>query len=203
MIPEDISFILASASPRRRNLLRQIGLDFSIHPSHADETLDPSIPPEQHVRILSERKSGDVAKYYDDAIVIGADTIVVVDGVIVNKPSSAEDAVRKLQTLSGRKHEVYTGFTLRDASGGSAVTEHVVTEVWFRKLGEEEIRRYVASGSPMDKAGGYGIQDDFGAVFIERINGDYYNVVGLPLCRFYVALQHFIEFVKRQNGSQT
>jgi len=200
LIPDDLSLILASSSPRRKALLRQIGLDFSIHPSHVDETLDPSIPPHEHVTILAERKAGDIAKFYDDALVVGADTIVVLDGAIITKPVSKDDAVDKLTTLSGRKHEVYTGFTIQAANTPYAITQYERTEVWFRNLDRQEIVEYVASGSPMDKAGAYGIQDDFGAVFIERINGDYYNVVGLPLCRFYLALKHITDQMTRKDG---
>lgn len=201
MIPDTYPLILASASPRRRLLLRQIGLEFSIHPSHADESLDSSIPPAEHVSILAERKALDVARFYDDAVIVGADTIVVLDGEIITKPSSVDDAVRKLSALSGNRHEVYTGFTIMHSSGNGAETSFERTEVWFRALDKDEIEKYVASGSPMDKAGGYGIQDDFGAVFIERINGDYYNVVGLPLCRFYVTLRSFMLQLQERHGT--
>ena len=188
--------ILASQSPRRKELLRQIGLKFHIIPSSTDETIVDDVPPADHVRILAERKARDVAFHLPSGIVLGADTIVVIDGEILQKPVSKDDAVRMLQRLSGQRHEVYTGYSLLEIPTWRRATEFVKTEVWFQKLSTEEILAYVNSGSPMDKAGGYGIQDDFGAVFVERINGDYYNVVGLPLSHFYCT---FMKFIK--NGS--
>ncbi|MDH7516719.1 MAG: Maf family protein [Bacteroidota bacterium] len=187
------SFILASKSPRRRELLRQIGLNFDVIPSSIDETIVEENGPVDHVCILSERKARDVAFRLPSGIILGADTIVVIDDEILTKPGTEDEAVRMLQRLSGRKHDVYTGFTLIDVPSWRRVTAWERTEVWFRRLCMEEILRYVASGSPLDKAGAYGIQDDFGAVFVERINGDYYNVVGLPLSRFYCT---FTEFLK-------
>lgn len=184
--------ILASASPRRAALLRQIGFVFDVHPSHADETLVTDCAPREHVTILSERKAREVAMHYPQGIVLGADTIVVVDEEIVTKPGAPAEAVRMLTRLSGRKHLVYTGLTLVDAGGDRAVHATEETEVWFRHLEMKEILDYVAGGSPMDKAGAYGIQDDFGAVFVERICGCYYNVVGLPLSRFYVTYNAFV-----------
>jgi nucleoside triphosphate pyrophosphatase len=200
LIQDTISLILASASPRRRLLLQQIGLDFRIHPSNADESLDPSIPPAEHVTILSQRKAADVAENYEDALIVSADTIVVLDKEIITKPVSKADAIHKLTTLSGNCHEVFTGYTIRTASGETNVTKYESTEVWFRDLEEKEIERYVESGSPMDKAGAYGIQDDFGAVFIKKIHGDYYNVVGLPLCSFYQSLNQVHKDIQRRNG---
>ncbi len=184
--------ILASASPRRAALLRQIGFLFDVHASHVDETIDADCGPHEHVEILSERKAREVAMHYPRGIVLGADTIVVVDGEIINKPGSPDEAVRMLRRLSGRRHLVYTGLTLVDAATGRAAHATEETEVWFRPLDMKEIVDYVAGGSPMDKAGAYGIQDDFGAVFVERICGCYYNVVGLPLSRFYVTYNAFV-----------
>ena len=140
---------------------------------------------------LSERKAAAVARSYDDAIVIGADTIVVVDGTALGKPRDPADASRMLRNLSGRSHDVYTGFTLIDRPSNKSATAVERTGVTFRRLSEEEIGEYIASGSPMDKAGAYGIQDDRGAVFVERIDGCFYNVIGLPLTRFYVTLREF------------
>ena len=187
------SLILASQSPRRRDLLRQIGLRFHIIPSTVDETIVDDVAPEEHVRILAERKARDVAFKLPSGIILGADTIVVIDGEILTKPSSEDDAVRMLQRLSGQRHEVFTGFSLIEMPSWRRVTRFERTVVWFRKLATEEILAYVKSGSPMDKAGGYGIQDDFGAVFVNRVDGDFYNVVGLPLSNFYCT---FTEFVK-------
>ncbi len=195
-----MSLILASVSPRRRKLLAQIGLTFSVCPSHVDETLDPAIPPEDHVRILARRKAHAVvesagmhATTDDPDLVVAADTIVVLEGRILNKPLDAEEAVSMLTQLSGRRHEVFTGFSVQEVGTGREITDLERTEVWFRVLDDDEIRRYVASGSPMDKAGAYGIQDDFGAVFIEKIHGDYYNVVGFPLCRFWTVYTDFLK----------
>lgn len=187
------SLILASLSPRRRDLLRQIGLKFHIIPSAVNETIMDEVGPSEHVRILAERKARDVALRFPSGIFLGADTIVVIDGEILTKPASEDEAVRMLQRLSGQRHEVFTGFSLLEMPQWRIVTEYERTEVWFRKLSTDEILAYVASGSPMDKAGGYGIQDDFGAVFVQRIAGDFYNVVGLPLAHFYCTYMQFIK----------
>lgn len=183
--------VLASRSPRRRHLLSQIGLTFECIPSSVDEILDETVGPEDHVTILAERKARDVAERLETGIVLGADTIVVLDGDIIEKPSSQEEAVRMLQRLSNRRHEVYTGYSLVEVPGGHTLTRCERTEVWFRTLAPEEIHSYVQSGSPMDKAGAYGIQDDFGAVFVRKIVGDFYNVMGLPLCSFYCSYRSF------------
>jgi septum formation protein len=172
--------------------LRQIGLRFDIMPSRIDETIDEAVSPEMHVRILAERKARDVAFHLADGIILGADTIVVLQDEILTKPVDQAEAVRMLQRLSGEQHKVYTGFTLLELPSWRCVTEVECTDVWFRKLEPDEILRYVESGSPMDKAGAYGIQDDFGAVFVSKVCGDFYNVVGLPLSRFYCAFTRFI-----------
>jgi septum formation protein len=183
--------VLASASPRRKHLLRQIGLVFDCIPSGVDETISTLVTPEEHVLILAERKARDVGFKLPAAIVIGADTIVVHDDEIINKPTSEDDAVRILHRLSDQRHDVYTGFSLVEVPGLRVVTKFERTEVWFRKLGTTEILDYVRSGSPMDKAGAYGIQDDFGAVFVRSIVGDFYNVMGLPLSNFYCTYREF------------
>ena len=183
--------ILASRSPRRRLLLQQIGLAFEVRESGVEEDGLDGAHPEEYVISLSRRKAAAVAAVTKDAIVIGSDTIVVIDGHVLNKPEDEEDAVRMLTMLSGRTHTVYTGFTIWDAPSGASYSDVEKTSVTFRVLGDEEIRRYVRSGSPMDKAGAYGIQDDFGAVFVERIDGCFYNVVGFPLSKFYSAFEMF------------
>ncbi|MDT8324304.1 MAG: Maf family protein [Bacteroidota bacterium] len=183
--------VLASRSPRRQHLLSQIGLTFDCMPSGVDEILDETVGPEDHVTILAERKARDVADRLLAGIVVGADTIVVLDGDIIEKPVSEDDAARMLQRLSNRRHEVYTGYSLVEVPSGRTLTRCERTEVWFRTLADEEIRSYVQSGSPMDKAGAYGIQDDFGAVFVRKIAGDFYNVMGLPLCSFYCSYRSF------------
>ena len=185
------TLILASRSPRRQQLLRQIGLVFDCIPSGVEEVIDGAVTPAEHVTILAERKARDGAQRLADGIVIGADTIVVHEDEIIEKPADREDAVRMLQRLSHQRHEVFTGYSLVDVRSGDALTRFVNTQVWFRRLAADEILSYVDSGSPMDKAGAYGIQDDFGAVFVRKIVGDFYNVMGLPLCDFYCAYRHF------------
>lgn len=181
--------ILASSSPRRRQLLRQIGVEFHVISPDVDETPLDSEKPLDHVLRLAELKASTVAKTRSDGIVLGSDTIVVLEDEILGKPGSPEEAVETLSRLSGQTHTVYTGFSLIDVSSGETITDYGEARVTFRALDEEEIRAYVATGSPMDKAGAYGIQDDLGAIFIERIEGDYYTIVGLPLTKVYLALR--------------
>ena len=189
--------ILASASPRRKKLLEQLGLDFRVVVSAFDEDVIPTdISPQDYVQILAHSKALHVAqKLGEPAIVIGADTTVVLQGYILNKPRDAADAVRMLSMLSNRTHEVFTGIALVKCDADGSITRVIKdvsrTEVRFRRLSTEEIRGYVIGGSPLDKAGGYGIQDDFGAVFVEGIHGCYNNVVGLPLELLYRRLQEF------------
>ena len=176
--------ILASASPRRRELLANMGLQFTVLVSDADESgVDTSVPPEIYVQELALLKAAAVAKTIiknKDAIVISADTIVVCDGEILGKPKDEEDAVRMLTSLSGKSHKVYTGFCVMRLSDAFTVCKNVCTEVVFKPLTREKIERYVKTSEPMDKAGAYAIQG-LGAMLIERINGDYFNVVGLPV----------------------
>ncbi|MFY7997137.1 MAG: Maf family protein [Candidatus Kapaibacteriota bacterium] len=189
--------ILASASPRRKKLLEQLGLDFRVIVSAFDEDVIPTdISPQDYVQILAQSKALRVAQNLGEAaIVIGADTTVVLQGYILNKPNDSADAVRMLSMLSNRTHDVFTGIALVECRADGSVTKSVQdvcrTEVRFRQLSTEEIRGYVISGSPLDKAGSYGIQDDFGAVFVEGIHGCYNNVVGLPLELLYRRLQEF------------
>ena len=179
---------LASQSPRRKVLLRQIGLTFSVRISAVPETMLDHETPEHNAKRIALSKALKVAKSVKRGIVIGADTIVVLKGRILGKPRSRSEAKLMLRSLSGRMHTVYTAFALVDVEYGKHVVDIEKTKVWFRKLSESEIVEYVASGSPMDKAGAYGIQDDYGAVFVERVEGCFYNVVGFPLTRFYKAL---------------
>ena len=176
--------ILASASPRRRELLANMGLQFTVLVSDADESgVDTSVPPEIYVQELALLKAAAVAKTViknKDAIVISADTIVVCDGEILGKPKDEEDAVRTLTLLTGKSHKVYTGFCVMRLSDAFTVCKNVCTEVVFKPLTREKIERYVKTSEPMDKAGAYAIQG-LGAMLIERINGDYFNVVGLPV----------------------
>jgi len=184
--------VLASASPRRQHLLKQIGLNFIVHPSGIDEDSHSFPTPEEYVLNLSKKKAYEVAKNYGDALIISADTIVVLDGEIINKPKNPDEAKQMLRKLSGKTHKVYTGFTILDTKTKKTLSDFEVTDVKFRELTDEEIDEYVATGSPLDKAGAYGIQDDYGAVFVERINGCFYNVVGFPLTKFYLAMKKFL-----------
>jgi septum formation protein len=190
--------ILASSSPRRKLLLRQVGLRFTIKPSLHKERFRKEQSPSQNVRRIALEKADTIARAQRHGIVVAADTIVVLGRTILGKPKSKHDARRMLSLLSGKSHKVYTGFALIDTSTGRRHAETVKTDVRFRQLSEDEIRAYVESGIPMDKAGAYGIQDDFGAVFVEKVNGCFYNVVGLPLARFYVVLKQFVN----KNGSR-
>jgi septum formation protein len=184
--------ILASQSPRRKSLLRQIGLTFSVKPSEVPENLLDHETPEHNAKRIALSKALKVANSRKRGIVIGADTIVVLRRDILGKPRSHREAKRMLRRLSGRMHTVYTGFALVDVETGQRIVDIEKTKVWFRTLSAEEIDEYVASGSPMDKAGAYGIQDDYGAVFVKRVEGCFYNVVGFPLTRFYNALQQML-----------
>ncbi|MDZ7339672.1 MAG: Maf family protein [candidate division KSB1 bacterium] len=182
--------ILASASARRAQLLRLLGLDFAIVPSSVQEDNGSAQDPVQHVRELSLAKAQEVAARVPRGVVIGADTVVVLEGRILGKPADAEEARAMLAALSGRTHEVYTGFALVEKPGQRVLVDHEVTRVHFRTLSAEEIEAYVATGSPLDKAGAYGIQD-LSAIFVDRIEGCFYNVVGFPLAKFYVACREF------------
>ena len=183
--------VLASRSPRRQILLRQIGLEFDVIESGVYEDFNHTKSPIDHVTILSHRKAIEVGKNIEEGFIIGADTIVVLDGNIFGKPVDEADAIRMLNTLSGHKHQVFTGFTILDRPSDRYLTDYEVTDVTFRNLYQEEIKEYVRSGSPMDKAGAYGIQDDYGAVFVKKIDGCFYNVVGFPLTKFYLSMQIF------------
>ena len=185
--------VIASISPRRKYLLRQLGLNFEAMESGVKEQFDSTKSPGQNVKDLAIQKARSVASSLDSAIVIGADTTVVLDNRILGKPGDASEAMAMLAALSGRIHEVYTGFALVDRPSDKWICEYERTHVKFRKLSRDEIEEYVRSGSPMDKAGAYGIQDDYGAVFVEKVDGCFYNVVGFPLARFYVAMREFQE----------
>lgn len=183
--------ILASASPRRLSLLHQIGIEPAVIPSTIEEVAEGTSPVEI-VQSLSRQKAADVAGYFRDGeIVIGADTIVVLDGAILGKPHSHEEAAEMIRRLSGRSHEVFTGVTVirADAEKKVSVTFAERTEVRVTEMTDEEILLYAESDEPMDKAGAYGIQGPF-AAFIEGIEGDYFNVVGLPVSRVYRELKN-------------
>jgi len=177
---------LASKSPRRAEILRQLGLKFDILHPDVNEIMPKKHDFNQIVMKNSRLKAMDVAARVEDGIVISADTIVVLDGKVLGKPADSDDAVKMLTALSGKNHSVYTGFTVYKI-GAREVTDFARTEVKFRVLEPWEIDAYVATDKPLDKAGAYGIQDMSG-VFVTKIHGCYFNVVGLPLAKFYNAL---------------
>ena len=174
-----MQLILASASPRRRELLALFGIPFAVRVADIDETMDLNKPPFEEVGRVSKGKALAVPREEGD-VVIAADTIVVCEGKVLGKPRSEEEAKEMLRLLSGRDHQVMTGCTV--LCGDQQETFVEVTDLHFRELSEEEIERYVASKEPMDKAGAYGIQGG-AALFCQRMVGDYYNVMGLPVCR--------------------
>jgi septum formation protein len=171
--------ILASSSPRRRELLREAGIAFEVHPAHVNEEQHPGEAPLDYARRLAQEKAEAVARRYPQSYVLGADTIVVVDGAVLGKPDDAADAARMLRTLSGRGHAVTTAVSLMSPAGDTE-TRSCTTQVYFHKLTEDEIQRYVAGGEPMDKAGAYAIQGG-ASRWTDRIEGEFSNVVGLPL----------------------
>jgi len=172
--------ILASSSPRRRELLQNLGLAFTVITSDVDESIESELTPAQIVETLSLRKAKKVAEQREHGIVIGSDTIVVLDHRVLGKPVDEAEAFQMLLSLQGREHTVYSGVALIDASTGREEVAYSFTQVKMRNLTEQEIRAYIASGEPMDKAGSYAIQG-IGATLVEGIKGDYFTVVGLPL----------------------
>jgi septum formation protein len=182
--------VLASASPRRRELLAQVGLAAEVVPADVDETVLPGETPQNHVVRLSAAKAMAVADRPDVAgrWFIGSDTVVVRDDCILGKPADAAAAAAMLRSLSGRSHEVVSGYAVFDRNRGRTLSGAVVTRVWFKALTEQEIAGYLATGEPFDKAGAYAIQG-LGAFMVPRIEGSYPNVVGLPLCEVIAALE--------------
>jgi len=181
-------YILASKSERRKKLLKQIGLDFRVDESNVAEEESEKGSPTEIIMRNSVLKSQSVARIYKEEIVIGADTIVVLGKKIFHKPKNLKEAEEFLKNLSGKKHNVYTGFNIIDTKYDVEIFNYEKTTVEFRKLSDEEISYYVNKYKPLDKAGAYGIQEDFGCLFIKGISGDYYNVVGMPLTKFYETL---------------
>ena len=185
------NIVLASASPRRRELLSQVGIPFEVVPGDIDEeNTELSGTPGQKAEQLAHMKAANVASRLESGLVLGADTIVVCDDEIFGKPADEEDARRMLMKLGGREHQVITGIALVDASSGKARTAHEITTVRFSELTGREIDVYIASGEPFDKAGAYAIQGR-AAIFVESLDGCYSNVVGLPLRRLYCLLRDF------------
>jgi septum formation protein len=194
--------ILASRSPRRLHLLRQIGLAPEVVPCDIPEDFLADRTPAENAVDLATAKARKVAGTVQAGCVLGADTIVTVDGVMLGKPADADDARKMLKLLSGRMHRVHTGFALIERPSGRMRTGVEETLVYFRELPDAEIAEYVRGGSPMDKAGAYGIQDDYGAVFVRRVEGCYYNVVGLPLSAVYTELVRMgiVRLVEKDQG---
>ncbi|OGK18558.1 septum formation protein Maf [Candidatus Roizmanbacteria bacterium RIFCSPLOWO2_12_FULL_40_12] len=182
--------ILASKSPRRKKLLQQLGLKFKVVDSGLEEKINPKLSPSQLAMKLSQEKARVVAKRYKNSIIIAADTFITLGKTIIGKPKDKKDAKRILKILSGRMHPIITGFTVMDSNTGKSSSKFVVSKVWIKKLAEKEINEYVATGEPMDKAGAYGIQER-GSVFVKKIDGDYFNVVGLPLRTLTEELKKF------------
>ena len=190
MASNEIRVILASASPRRRELLERFELPFEILPAKGEEKAPEGLAPGALVERLSEAKAAEIAARVNDpeAVIVAADTIVELDGAVLGKPGTPDRAREMLDALSGRAHRVWSGVTVR--RGEAVCTQHECTAVHFRTLTSGEIDAYVATGEPLDKAGAYGYQG-LASLFVERIEGDYFNVVGLPLCRLGQMLERF------------
>ena len=193
--------ILASQSPRRRQLLEQMGLTFEVKTACIDETMDPAKPLAEEIARLSRRKAEAVqAGLSHDAVIVAADTMVCIDGQRLGKPHSTEEAAAMLRQLSGRSHTVLSGVCVLCADRVETFTQQ--TDITFRPLSETEIAAYVATGEPMDKAGAYGIQG-MGGLFVSSLNGDYYNVMGLPICPLAEVLRRFGVAVLGQDNTTT
>lgn len=197
-----MKIILASNSPRRRELLERIGLqNFIVAAPNVDESVEDGLSPARTVEALSLRKACAAAQAAPDALIIAADTVVALDGTVLGKPHSEDEAFAMLSALSGREHHVYTGVTV--IHGGQAVTTHEETAVTFRPVLPDEIRGYIATGEPMDKAGAYGIQG-IGALLVSGIRGDYCNVMGLPVFRLGRILSGFgVELLRNTEQEST
>lgn len=175
-----MGFILASASPRRKEILEKVGFSFRICATDVDETMNTLLPLEEAVKEIALKKALAVKEFKEDDIIIAADTIVVLDGEIFGKPKDMMEAKNMLSKLSGRTHQVYTGFALVNKE--KQISECVITKVTFHHLSEQDIEDYMNTGEPFDKAGAYGIQEK-GCLLVKEIEGDYFNVIGLPISR--------------------
>jgi septum formation protein len=184
------SIILASASPRRKELLEKIGLKFEVEPSDYPEDMRSGLSPDELARVISLEKARAVARKHKNSIVIAADTFIVFRGKIMGKPGTEAEARKMLMRLRGKPHSVITGFTILDVDDDKVLTKSVETVVHIKNLTPEEIEAYVKSGEPLDKAGAYAIQG-LGSVIVERIEGDYFNVIGLPLSALAECLEEF------------
>ncbi|MBI4849000.1 MAG: septum formation inhibitor Maf [Nitrospirae bacterium] len=182
--------VLASASPRRKEILKLTGLKFSVRASDYEEDLDLLFKPRELARHLSRKKAEAVANKYSNAIIIAADTFIVFKNKLLGKPHTEKEAGKMLRRLNGKAHSVITGFTIMDTGSDKILSRSVETKVYFKKLSAEDIRIYVKSKEPLDKAGAYAIQGR-GSVFIEKIEGDFFNVMGLPLSALTGGLKKF------------
>lgn len=182
--------ILASSSPRRRELLEKIGLEFIVDYNEIDESFPDNLSPAEGVELLSFKKAQAAASKYNNGVVIGSDTIVVLDGEVLGKPAHHEDAYAMLNKLQGSVHEVISGIAVLDIDLGESFVSHEITKVKMRSMSEEMILRYIEAADYEDKAGSYAIQE-LGAILVERIEGDYFNVVGLPLYLLSRLLEKF------------
>lgn len=189
--------ILASASPRRKEILGITGMKFNVCVSGYEEDLMLKMKPRDLARFLSRKKAEDVAHKFKDAVIIAADTFIVFKSKLLGKPHTEKEAVKMLRMLSGKAHSVITGFTIMETGAGKIVSRSVETKVYFKKLTKEEIVAYVGSKEPLDKAGAYAIQG-LGGLFVEKIEGDYFNVVGLPLCALAESLKKFGIYVLKK-----
>jgi len=182
--------ILASASPRRKQLLEQIGLKFEIDPSNYEEDMTLKMKPSKLAEFLSLGKAKDVAARHKDSIIISADTIVAVDDEVFGKPKTSEKAKYMLQKLSGRAHSVITGFTIIDTKTNKQLSKSVETKVYFKDISDKEMGTYISTGEPLDKGGSYAIQG-LAALFVEKVDGDFFNIVGLPIFELVHELKNF------------
>lgn len=186
--------ILASQSPRRKQLLNMLGINFEIQiPNINEDDHDFQSNPSEMVRQLSINKAQAIKSDIENTIIIAADTTVTIDNTILNKPLTTQEAFDMLNKLSGKTHSVFTGYSILFSKSKKLFSNSVRTDVTFHHLTNNEIENYIATGSPMDKAGAYGIQDDFGSVFIKSIHGDYYNVVGFPVQDFYQNIKQLLD----------
>lgn len=182
--------ILASASPRRKALLKQIGLGFEVVVSNFEEKIEGNLKPNKLAEFFSKGKAKDVAKDYEDAIIIAADTFVALNNEIFGKPKTPDLARKMLKKLSEKAHSVITGFTILDTKTKRSITRSIETKVYFKKLTNKEIDEYIKTGEPLDKAGAYAAQE-IGSIFVEKIDGDFFNVVGLPIFALTQELKKF------------
>ena len=187
---EQRKIILASASPRRKELLGLIGLKFRVAVSDYEEDLSLKLKPCELAKYLSFEKARAVAPNYKDAVIIAADTFIVFRGKLLGKPHTDKEAMRMLTLLNGRSHSVITGYTVLDTRNGKKSSHSEETTVWFRKMTDDELRAYVRTGEPLDKAGAYAIQG-IGSLIVKKIEGDYFNVIGLPVASLVVTLKKF------------